>query len=283
MIGAQTIDATLQPRIGDRDDYSIRIIGPGDTDYTFSLSITRTLLSIWGGSSKTHAKQLTKSLFHAEGTASRPPETGFWFDSYNAADTLKKTQGLILTYGINPFVKGGVDEKLVRLFGADLFQVKDKIDGFFTTQYGKEFFRSFEDAFEESQVIDDLNTPAIDHAHFVYRICILAVFIDHFNVRLSGEDRGTGSLKALNNWLSENLDEAKARALTETFARVKDLRKQYPIHENFSISTSGMRSLRPELVEARHYFDLTGQFDEDWRKVSTKFQNAIGVIIEELS
>lgn len=283
MIGTLQITYKLQPKIGDRDDYLVRAVGPGNTDYSFPLSITRTLLSIWGGNSSDYVEELVRSLFKISGTASPPPEKGFWFDSYNSKDTLKDTKNLIANKGIRPFVKGGIEDRFVNLFGNNLFSIKIEIDNFFETNFNRDFFRSFEDAWEDSQVIDDLNLPAKDHAHFLYRICILSVFIDHIMVRLDDEDSTTLSLRALENWLAGKLDRQEARRLTETFARVKDLRKQYPIHETYKISGDGNRLVRRELQLAKKYFDLDDSYGDDWNKVSIKFNEAMQNIINALS
>lgn len=282
MIGTLEIQIELQPKIGDRDDFLIRAIGPGETDYSFPLAITRTIHSIWGGDSKKNAEELARKLLWVRGTAKAPPKEGFWFDSFNSGSTLKDTKNKIAKEGIDPFVKGGLDQRLTNLFGNDLFKLKEEINIFFVNKFNFEFFRSFESAFEDSQAIDDLNSPAKDHAHFVYRICILSVFIDHIQIRKEDEKKDTPSLKAFQNWLKDKINESEERSLTETFARVKDLRKQYPIHETYKINNEGERQLRNELKKAKNYFSLNGNYEEDWDKVSSKFHDSIQNIINSL-
>ena len=251
MIGTQTITATHLPKVGDREDFSMRAVGPGETDYNFPLSMTGTILAIWQEDPKHAAEYLTRNILGVIGTASAPPEEGFWFDSYNSGDTLKETADKVRNYGIKSFTKGKIRNAFIRLLGEELFDEKEKLDKFFVSKYGYEFFRSFEDAFEDSQAIEDLSTPAKDNAHFLYRICILSGFIDHINVRVAQESTSVLSLQALKNWLKINLDERRANDLTKTFQMIKNLRKQYPIHEHFTITAEGRRVVRDEIREAK--------------------------------
>ncbi|KKS94993.1 MAG: hypothetical protein UV71_C0015G0023 [Microgenomates group bacterium GW2011_GWC1_43_13] len=283
MIGKQIFKISLQPNIGDREDFSVRIIGPGETDYTFPLALTRTILAIWQEDNpKNAAEFLVKNIFDVIGTASAPPEEGFWFDSYNSAKTLRETANSIRNKGIQSFTKVRLENSFVQLIGADLFKQKKHLDDFFVNKYGFEFFRSFDDAFEDSQAIEDLSTPAKDNAHFLYRVCILSGFIDHINVRLPKENKQNKSLKAFKNWLLNEVKEDKLEKLTRTFQMVKNLRKQYPIHEHFDISPEGIRQIRREISEARKYFNLTLDYERDWLNVFEVFKKSLISIEEEL-
>jgi hypothetical protein len=275
MIGKQIITVTLLPKIGDRDDYSVRAIGPGETDYTFPLSMTGTILAIWQTNSQEAAKYLAEEILDVIGTASVPPKDGFWFDSYNSLNTLKATTDRMRNEGIQSFTKGEYKNTSIRLLGNELFTENEKLNKFFAEKFGFEFFRSFEDAFEDSQVIEDLNTPASDNAHFLYRVCILSGIIDHFNVRLAGEPSEVKSLQALKNWLGSKLDVQKADKLVKPFQMVKYLRKQYPIHEHFSISADGIRMVRQEITEAKTFFGIGKDFPASWANVLKVFKQGL--------
>lgn len=275
------IEVTQQPKIGDRDDFIADVIGPGDTRYRVPISITRTILSIWGGSSEVAAKELLKSIFRVRGTASAPPIEGFWFDSYNSGNTLEETASLISNQGVNAFTKESIDNKFVNQFGKGLFPIKEELDQFFLEKYKLTFFRSFEDAFEDSKAIEDLSTPPQDHANFIYRICVLSVFIDHFALRLSNEQTNTRSLNAFENWLTNETDNETASELVKPFRMVKKLRKQYPIHEEFEV-TSGGRVIRAEIIEARTYYGLKDDYPHDWNSVVNDFMDALKAIMNKL-
>lgn len=283
MIGTQTIMATLFPKIGDREDFSMRAVGPGETDYSFLLSMTRTVLAIWQEDPKHAAEYLTRNILGVIGTTSAPPEGGFWFDSYNSSNTLKATADKIRNFGIQAFSKGQARNAFIRLLGNELFDEKEKLDKFFVNKYGYEFFRSFEDAFEDSQAIEDLSTPAKDNAHFLYRICILSGFIDHIYVRMAQEASGVLSLQALKNWLKSNLDENRANDLTKTFQMIKNLRKQYPIHEHYTVSADGQRVVREEITKAKEYFNITPDFERSWLNVFTAFKLSLKEIKKAVS
>ena len=228
------------------------------------------------------AKKLSETILDVIGTASAPPINGFWFDSYNSGDTLKETFNKIRNQGIQSFTKGGLENNFVKLIGQDLFEKKIQLDEFFKNRYGYEFFRSFEDAFEDSRAIEDLSTPAKDNPHFLYRVCILSVFIDHINIRLPDENSKTKSLQALRNWLKAEVGEEKEMELTKTFQMIKNLRKQYPIHEHYDIGLDGIRKIRKEISDARTYFKLTLDFERDWLNVFDIFNKTIVSIRFEL-
>lgn len=283
MIGTQTITLSKLPKLGDRDDFEARIVGPGDTDYTVPISLTGTVLAIWGENSEIAAKELIRVIFDVICTAGAPPEGGFWFDSYNSLETVKDTGNKIRNFGVAQFTKGGLRNAFVRSIGETLFEQKDKVDAFFVANFGFEFFRSFEDAFEDSRAIDDLSTQPRDHANFIYRICILSGFIDHFSVRLPTEKSETSSLVAFRSWLTDKLDSLRATRLTETFRMIKNLRKQYPIHEHFDIDVkSGVRTQREVVRQAEAYFGFRGSFEQDWLTVFRRFEESFSEILSEL-
>lgn len=281
-IGKPKIKAILQPKIGDREDFLIRAIGPGETDYAFPLSMTGTVLAIWQDEPQKSAEYLADTILDVRGTSSAYPKEGFWFDSYNSADTLKETANKIRNQGIQSFTRAKLENSFVKLIGKDLLEQKEQLDKFFVDKYGFEFFRSFDDAFEDSQAIEDLSTPAKDNAHFLYRVCILSGFIDHINIRLENEGSGTGSLQALKNWLETKVGEEKTTQLTKTFQMVKNLRKQYPIHEHFDVSPGGIRKIRKEISSARSYFNLTLDLERDWINVFEAFKKSLVSIEQEL-
>lgn len=273
--GTLEISFAELPKIGDRDDFKVRVVGPGETDYSFPLSITRTISSIWGNKPDEATKLLTQSLIKVYGTAKAPPEEGFWFDSYNSGNTLRETQNIIANKGITPFRKGAVNQAFVKQFGNDLFALKEELNSFFINNHGRELFSSFEDAFEDSEAIEDLNNPPKDKAHFLYRVCILSVFIDHFNIRKEDEEKKTGSLQAFRKWLQKELDEDKANELIRPFQMIKNLRKRYPIHEEYEVNADGIRKIRKEVKSANEYFGLKDSYEDDWHKVMTIFAEAL--------
>ena len=84
------------------------------------------------------------------------------------------------------------------------------------------------------------------------------------------------SLAALTNWLAARLGMDRARELTEPFARVKDLRKQYPIHEHYE-DAAGERVVRSEIQQAIEYFGFLPHHDHaaKWKRVVDRFMQAL--------
>jgi len=285
-LGSPKVTATLQPKIADREDFLIRAVCPGHTDYTFPLSLTGTILAVWKETNPEQAAiTLASAILGVVGTASAPPEQGFWFDSYNSADTLQQTISLIQNSVIQPFIKNRTPADIYgRLLGDEVWSNIEMVDKLFIDKFGEPFFSSLDDAFEYSQVLDDLNKPPHDNANYLYRICILSGLIDHIAIKPQTRISQEGSLQRFKRWLTEQFDANKANELTITFQMIKNLRKQYPIHDHFETTTDG-RKLRKEVKFANGYFEITEPkaYDHNWGIVLNKFGKALKEIQEEIN
>jgi hypothetical protein len=253
---------------GERTDFLVRVVGPGDTDYTFRLSITRTISRVWAVNMARAAEELADALVFSHGTASAFPGDGFWFDSYSSADTVAETRNLIANKSWRAFLHPAAKESL----GAALFEALNQLDESFAAHEDRPFVKALDILFERSQALEDLETEAIDNPHFIYRVCILSGVIDRFNF-------ASPSLGGLRDWLSSRFDAERASELTRTFQMVKNLRKQYPIHEHFDLDAAGERERRHEVVQAESYFNLRldqPDFAGNWHKVLSKFADDLG-------
>lgn len=293
-MGTQTFDAILQPKMGDREDFKIRVVGPDPgTNFEVPLSITGTALAIWGSPSPVEAAEtLGAAIFHQVGTASQPPKEGYWFDSYNSGENLRDTVNKIYNSDTSPFIKNWPGSFYVKSLGSDILQKMQELDELFSQKFNTPFFKSLEDLSEESQRVDDLNTPAKNNAEFLYQVCILSGVIDHINVRTQKEDEHLcsscgqrhkqlmGSLQDLKGWLTDKLNPSEADRLTETFQMIKKLRKQYPIHDHYT-TANNIRQERKEIAEAKMYFGLIDKdFNHNSAVVTSKFGDAIKNIMK---
>ena len=284
-IGKPKITATLQPKVADRDDFLIRAIGPGPTDYTFPLSLTGTVLAVWQETdSQNAAVLLADAILSRVGTASVPPAQGFWFDSYNSGDTLRETISDIENSKIQQFIKNRTPGDIYgKLLGDEVWEDIEKIDKLFIDKFGSPFFSSLDEAFEYSQVLDDLNKSPHDNANYLYRVCILSGIIDHIAIAPIDKIHGEQSLQKFRRWLEQKVGAQEANRLTQVFQMVKKLRIQYPIHDHFETTTEG-RKIRKEVQKANVFFDVTEQkaYDHNWGIVLYKFGAAIKSILEEV-
>ena len=262
------------PRTGARQDFAIRAIGPGDTDYGFRLSITYTALGIWQVEGLEAAASLAGVVAEIHGTASAFPEEGFWFDSYNAGDTLEETSNLIRNKGLNAFLHPAAQSSL----GAELFRLLDALDAVSIQIRDVPFVKTLDILFERSRALEDLEEAATDHAHFIYRICILSAIVDRFDF-----EHRDGSLNGLAAWLEDVVGKEAAAELTATYRMVKRLRRQYPIHEEYEVDADGERQRRAVVVEAEKYFGLAGETARDWRLVFDRFREDTRLLHQALS
>lgn len=257
-------DITLEelPKRGAREDFRVRLVGPGDTDYSFPLSITYTALGIWQVAGAEAATALARVLAEVHGTAKAFPDGGFWFDSYNSGDSLKETCYLLRARGWKAYLVPAARESL----GGDLFDLLDDLNATFIERYRRLFLKPLDVLYEKSQALEDLESEAKDHPHFIYRICILSGVVDRFDF-----DQGEESLNGLIEWLESVGGTDLARELTVTFRMLKRLRRQYPIHEEFAVDADGERTRRSDVVAAEEYFELEGDYPHRWRLVFRRF------------
>ena len=261
------------PKTGAREAFTISVAGAGNQVDRFPLNITYTALGIWQSEAAPAAEQIAHVLVQSHGTASRFPEAGFWFDSYNSADSVEETCNLIRNRGSNEFLHPAAQISL----GADLFSTLEEIDVTLLESYGHTFLKSLDVLFEPARALEDLNSPATDHPHFIYRICILSGIIDRLDF-----DDGQGSLNGFERWLAELFGPATAEDLIATYRMVKRLRRQYPIHEDFTVDLDGERRRRRDVVEAEAYFELSGNTEADWTSVFRRFREDTRRLLDQL-
>ncbi len=286
MIGSLEIKVLKElPKTGDRFDYIVQISGPGESIYKKQASITRTLVSVWGFTEDAKRKAAIVDLVHAIikviGTASEPPGDGFWFDTYNAEETLEETIRQVPNKA-HSYIKGRtVRDEMVLYVGNEIMDLLDGVEGKFEEKIGKRFIRSLDRAFERSQAVDDMNNPPNDRANYLYRICILSVILDRLNFG-EYDDEGR-SLMGFSSWLRETYGEDFAEAVTEPLFKLKRLRRQYPLHEHYE-EVEGELLPRQDLVEAQEYFDTSNtDFSSDWHKVSQRFKQSFEKLLDKLS
>ena len=268
-----TITVEGLPRTGAREDFKIRMVGPGDTDYSFPLSITYTALGIWQTDGPTAATALAEVLAELHGTASAFPDEGFWFDSYRVADSVKATCDLVRERGWKTFLHPTAKESL----GAEVFNALADLDRVRLDRWGSLFLESLDVLFEPNQALEDLEAEAPDHPHFIYRVCILCGILDRFDFQSD-----LGPLNGLKAWLADLGGEDVASDLTATFFMLRRLRRQYPIHEQYDVDGTGFKSRRADVVEAETYFGLDGKHAADWRRVRERFIEATRRILDFL-
>lgn len=278
VIGRMSISVERLPPTGDRADFHVRVVGPGETDYAFPLSITRTALAVWdrhGGRTddETIRDELVKTILEIHGTAAAFPDRGYWFDSYNAESTLRETCNKIRNAGLPLFQRDRtISDEVSSTVGADVLSAVDESNAHIIEKYGEELVRSLDLAFEPSEAQDDLGSDPRDKAGFVYRVCILSVIIDRFGLGRPEVGRSAGSLNNLEAWLGRCEDAYRVKAIVQPLRMVKYLRKQYPIHEHYEEDESGQRDVRRDLQQARDYFGFRdGEHAWNWKRVKDSF------------
>lgn len=270
IIGKQIFTAKPLPKVGDREDFILNVVGPDEkTNFNVPISITGTALSVWNNPSPiSTAEALGAAVFHQIGTSTQPPKEGFWFDSYNSEENIQSTINKIYNQGVNIFIKNSSAALYVNSLGKKINEEIQLLDKEFTLKFKEPFFKSLEDISEESQRTNDLSEPAKDNANYLYKVCILSGIIDHINVKLTKKEtthfcsvcgqkhkQELKSLQAFKEWLTDKYNKEKAEKLITTLQMIKKLRKQYPIHDHYE-SINNIRQVRKEIEEANKYFGL---------------------------
>lgn len=301
MIGTQTITAEKLDKVGDREDFKVRVVGPDpSTDFTVPLKITGTALAIWGTADpQGTAVELANTIFDVKGTATLPPKEGFLFDSYNSGGTVRETLNKIRNEGVQPFLKDVSEEGLfyIHPLGAAANKKIKEADKFFLEKFNRVFFRSLEDMAEESQLAGDISTAAKDYPSYIYGVCILGGIIDHIDVRLDNDEKHIcnicdetcrvqeGSLQSFKRWLSDKLGKQKSNELTQTFQMIRHLRNQYPVHNSYDLKTDG-KQIRSQITIANNYFGITStptDYAHNSQMILHKFTEALDNLIKSLS
>jgi hypothetical protein len=190
VVNPPSVDIRHFPKTADREDYFVRVTDDHN-DYAFRLSITGSLMTMWGTDPDEAAKYLVDRLVYSHETASPFTEEGYWFDSYNSSSEFEQTVHDIEDKGARYFDHPSIRTEL----GSQLFGVLDRLDAARSSVDGQPFIKSLDALFERSQGGDDFESDAPDHAHFIYRVCMLAAIIDRFNF-----SHAQGSLNGLKTW-----------------------------------------------------------------------------------
>jgi hypothetical protein len=274
-----------RPKTGDREDFEVKVFQQEQLKGKFEMSVSGTALAIWGTVPVESAKALGETIVSVMGTAAPFPDNGYIFDSYNSEDTVEETQNKIRNLGDLPFIKDRtIRDEISRIYGGELLGKLDRLNGIFATNFGGiRFTNSLDCAFEFSEASYDLSSPPSDKPSLLYRICILSLIVDRFGVRLKSEGKDVSSLQALRNWLNEVLGGNRGDELTLVFQMVKNLRKQYPLHEHFDVTPEGELVVRKEVKQAKEYFNLTDEVTGDWKKIVSAFNGALDKIQEAIS
>ncbi|MBW4061296.1 hypothetical protein HJC99_01850 [Candidatus Saccharibacteria bacterium] len=265
---------------GDTHIFTVQAIGPGDTDYVFSVSLTGTVVAVWALAPAEAMPELAHWLVYSHGT-SRAFPAAYWFDTFNSGGTLKDTVDLIANLGEKPFLHPAIRGRYAGFVGDETLGKLERLDELCALGFQRPFLRSLDDAFEYTQASSDLSLAPKDNANFLYRVCVLSVIVDHLSLGKATREK-PGTLNAFDIWQEQHLGSRLADAVL-VMRMVKRLRKQYPIHEHFALAADGVRSLRDDVVIASNYFSLRqGEPEYNWHQVITRFNGALDQMIEEL-
>jgi hypothetical protein len=229
--------------------------------------MTGTIVAIWNRTDlDALVELLVDRLVYSHGTARAFPAAGYWFDSNNSSNTFEQTLQDITNRGSDDFVHPSIRTGLT----GRLYEVIDGLDDVTTRLLGHFFCKALDELSERSRVSEDFESAATDQGRFVYLVCLPSAIIDRFNFT-SDE----GSLNGLRTALAALLGQDAAMELAKPFYMIKKLRKQYPIHEEYSVSAAGIRTRRRDVEVAEAYFGLRNDADFDWSAVRRAFLEAL--------
>lgn len=281
MIGVD-IKVERLAKTGLPENFLVNVEVTGSNSQQFVLSISRTVFLIWKEDLQHAAEELAHTLVSVRGASSLPPNEGFWFDSYNSGSTLIDTLNVIRNYGGESFIKNHTPrEGMGAYLGDQALAGIDKLNEIFINKFGKPLFRPLNVAFEFSRGQKDLNEPPSSYSDFIFRICILSVIIDFLNICLPNERHPNKTLKSFQNWLKESLGDKFDPGFMTCFFMIKNLRKQYPIHNQYKISATGELTERDEILKAQAYFNIRSRdFAEDWVSVLKMFIESVENLLQ---
>lgn len=252
---------------------------------SFPLVITTELLDMWGmpvNRSEEVIEQLLGELYAVSVgglSVSIAPVNGYWFDTYNSKASIKETvDTFVNTQGHLLFLNNPADkDRISDIYGGAIICELEQAAVLIHQNKGVQLLGDLDSAFDRSRGVQDLSTPPKDEEELGHKINLLGIVIDKFKIRKSSEASEIKSIKALENWLADIVGAEDARKMTEVFARLKDLRNQYPVHDQYDRS----RQPRLAVAEAEAFFGFRDADDPSakWKKICDAFRGAIQEIV----
>jgi hypothetical protein len=254
---------------------------------SFPLVVTTELLDAWGmpvDRAEEAIKQLLGELYDVSvgglGVSTAAPVNGYWFDTHNSKANIKETvDTFINTQGHLVFLNNPADtDRISGIYGGAIICELEQAAMAIQQHKGVQLLGDLDSAFDRSRAVHDLSTPPEDEKDLGNKINLLVTIMDKFKIRKPGEANGIKSIKALENWLADIVAAQEARKMTEAFARLKDLRNQYPVHDQYDKS----RQPRQAVADAEAFFEFREIDDPSakWKKICDAFKGAVEKIVQ---
>lgn len=259
------------------------------SEHSYPLTITTELLESWGFQSSQAAdamKQLLGELYQ-EGVnllsvTPNPPEHGYWFDTHNSKSSIRETKTeFINAQDCLPFLANPADKhRISGIFGGAILSELEKANTLTQAKTGQPLVGDLDTAFDRSRAVMDLSTPPTNDVELGHKVNLLATIIDNFKLRKPEKVKGQGSIKALEDWLVDKVGTQEAREMTEAFARVRDLRNQYPTHDQYDKS----RQPRSTVADAEAYYGFRDIDDAatKWKKICDAFRGGVQEVVRTI-
>jgi hypothetical protein len=259
-------------------------------EHVYPLTITTELLESWGfkpPQAENAIKELLTALYDGvvgflAVSSNPPPEHGYWFDTHNSKPSIRETVAVFINAQDHlPFLSNPADKhRISGIFGGAILCELERADALAFQHKGQRLLGDLDTSFDRSRAVHDLSTQPDDEKDLGHKINLLATIIDKFNIRKSDEAKGVKSIKALENWLAGIVGDQKAREITQPFARIRDLRNQYPVHDQYEKT----RQPRPAVAAAETYFGFRDIDDAaaKWKKVCDAFRGGVQEVLQAI-
>lgn len=256
----------------------------------FPLTITTELLDTWGveaSQAEETIKQLASELYGDSmgclSVSTEPPANGYWFDTHNSKSSIRETMNTFINAQDHlPFLSNPADKhRISGIFGGAILCELEQADDLAFQRKGQQLLGDLDTSFDRSRAVHDLSTQPDDDKDLGHKINLLATIIDKFKIRKPDEAKGVKSIKALENWLADIVGGQKAHEITAPFAHVRDLRNQYPVHDQYEKS----RKPRPAVAAAEAYFGFRDIDDaaKKWQRVCDAFRGGVQEIAKAVN
>lgn len=291
MIGRMEIEVNNIRQQGIRINADIRVThmwsSAEGNSQSFPFVITTELLERWRvrvNQAEELIKRLLGELYGVTvgglSVSAAAPVNGYWFDTHNSKSNVKETvDAFITTQDHLLFLNNPADQdRISGIYGGAIICELEQAATQLQANKGVQLLGDLDSAFDRSHAVHDLRTPPEDERDLGNKINLLGTVIDKFKIRKPGEASGIKSIKALENWLAEIVGAGEARKMTEVFARLKDLRNQYPVHDQYDKSRKPLQAV----ADAEAFFglrDIDGPPDK-WKKICDAFRGAIDKIVQ---
>lgn len=211
------------------------------------------------------------------------PNGGYWFDTHNSKPSIRETiNDFINAQDHLPFLSNPAEtHRISGIFGGAILSELEDANVTIRQTTGLPLLGDIDNAFDRSLAAMELSAPPRDEKELGHKINLLATVIDKLIGKNPNNEKNVRSIRALEYWLKEHVDDQTANMIVAPFDGVIGLRNQYPVHDQFDKGRKELKHVKE--AEAFYGFKDTDDSAAKWKKVCDAFRQTVSRVSEVLT